>query len=169
MNTIGTFEVVSPKIMVSDPCYEKDTWCNGVVNNVKKGTWKAEVVIGTEGDWGNRVRSLVAFSKNGKPIGAWHKETFSVGVDSGQAGIYDLRFFRDNNVVKDVERVNPDNIICEDKPWYSINCDRTIGKFKAGVIPYGCVSSSGFGDGEYTCYTKRDKDKKVVVISIEFI
>jgi len=163
---IGTFKVVSGKIMVSDPCYEKDTWCNGVLNNVKNGNWIAEIELNEE----KRVSRLIAICGNGKNIrGGGRKENFTVGVDSGQAGIYDLKFFKDDNVVKNVERLNPDNTICKDEPWYSINCDRTIGKEKAGVIPYGCVSSSGYGDGSYDCYTWTDKSGKIVVIEIKFL
>ena len=34
---VGRFEIKSSKVLVSDPCYQLDTWCNGIVNNVRNG------------------------------------------------------------------------------------------------------------------------------------
>ena len=31
---VGTFEVASGIIVVSDPCYDMDTWCRGNIDNV---------------------------------------------------------------------------------------------------------------------------------------
>ena len=38
-NSVGGFEVKSGKLMVSDPCYKKDTWCQKVLNDVRNGKW----------------------------------------------------------------------------------------------------------------------------------
>jgi len=39
----NTFEITSGVMVCSDPCYEIPTWCQGIVENVKKGTWLAGV------------------------------------------------------------------------------------------------------------------------------
>lgn len=52
------------------------------------------------------------------------------------------------------------------EPWYNANCD--ILSKMAGVIPYGTVSSSGFGDGSYYCYYIED-NSEIVAIKIVFI
>ena len=36
-NFIGTFELTNGSVMVSDPCYDVGTWCQGELNNVKTG------------------------------------------------------------------------------------------------------------------------------------
>lgn len=33
---VGTFSL-GTKVMVSDPCYKLNTWCQGVLENVKSG------------------------------------------------------------------------------------------------------------------------------------
>lgn len=165
---IGNFEVVSGKIMVSDPCYEIGTWCQGTLKNVRAGIWKGYILVSDEGDWGHRVSELIAMC-DGSDGSRWMPETgFQVGVDSGQAGIFDVTYYRDESVVLDVERIS-EEIINPDDPWYSICCDRTLSDNSAGVIPFGVVSSSGFGDGSYRCYTTKDESGVTVGIRIVFI
>lgn len=48
-------------------------------------------------------------------------------------------------------------------------CDITLSKMSAGVLPYGAVSSSGFGDGGYTCYTHADENGVIDFAFIVFI
>ena len=162
--TIGKFKVTSDKVRISDPCYDLDTWCAGTVNKVKDGDWEAYVVKSD-----NRCAVLVAHHKDHKIKNNDHKfrkQSINIGVDSGQAGIFDLKYFKDDKVVAKVKR-QCKNSICEDEPWYSICCDRTLGKVGAGVIPFGCVSSSGYGDGSYIYSTAKIKGK-VVAIKINF-
>ena len=166
MKKIGQFEVKSGKIKVSDPCYDKaDGFLGATIPNAKKGTWNAFVVNVDKGSWGNRVGHLIACQGDNqidKNDSRWEKNPGEIAVDSGQAGIYDEKWFKDDSVVVGLKRLS-EEIICEDKPWYSFNCDRTIGRH-GGVIPYGAVSSSGFGDGGYDCYTITIKGKVVAVM-----
>ena len=41
MINLGSFEVVSGKLAVSDPCYDTDVWCRGELENCKLGNWVA--------------------------------------------------------------------------------------------------------------------------------
>tara|TARA_Y100000310_G_C20561702_1_gene753399 strand:+ start:296 stop:850 length:555 start_codon:yes stop_codon:yes gene_type:complete len=167
---LGTFELDGHTI-VSDPCYDTDTWCNGTVDT-KEGTWRAYVIKSDEGEWGNRCGVLVAYHIACGPVDwedfNWAVEKFEVGVDSGQAGIFATNHFKDDSIVEGVERIYEEAPICEDEPWYSICCDRTLSKQGAGIIPYGAVSSSGFGDGGHRCYTLKDHDGIVYAIKIDF-
>lgn len=93
---LGTFQVISGVLRISDPCYDKDVWCAGAVSNVLNGTWKAQVVKRDNHDnWGNRCRKLVAVHESFDP----DKVTidalpFEVGVDSGCAGIFDDSMYK---------------------------------------------------------------------------
>ena len=94
--SLGKFEVVSPVLRISDPCYDKKTWCAGTVKKVKRGTWKAQVLkIDQEDNWGNRCRKLIAvhssFNRSKVTI---QKLNIDVGVDSGCAGIFDDKFYK---------------------------------------------------------------------------
>src|SRR5690349_8432684 len=90
---LGTFNVTSGKMYVSDPCYSRDTWCQGLLENVKNGVWKAAVVKGTT-DWGDRCWEVFAVN-DAYPLNTEICEITSteIGVDSGQAGIFDADSF----------------------------------------------------------------------------
>ncbi len=82
-----TFNITSGKICVSDPCHSKGTWCGNYDLPAQNGEWTAEVKYKNEGEWGNRVASLICKSKNGKG-GKWEQLPNEIGVDSGQAGVF---------------------------------------------------------------------------------
>lgn len=161
------FKVNSGEIRISDPCYDKDDYMCGVVIPARSGEWVASAETENCGVWGERVVNLVA-EYNGFFVGGLTPTTHQICVDSGQAGIFDFRSYKNDNSVKDVKRVH-DEIICENEPWYSICCDRTLSKKQWGVIPNGVISSSGYGDGcyEVTCFV--DKDGLAARVEIVFI
>lgn len=94
---IGEFNLKSGTVRISDPCYEKDTWCAGTVDSVKTGKWLSSIVKydDSETDWGDRVGELHAYheSKETKEEPEWEELGIDVGVDSGQAGIFDEDFY----------------------------------------------------------------------------
>jgi hypothetical protein len=159
------FTVESGEIRVSDPCYDRDTWCNFSIK-AKKGEWNAFVELKDLGSWGERVGSIVA--EHSKPGKLSKPKTQTIGVDSGQAGIFDDKYFKDDSSIEDVKRIHS-NSICEDEPWYSICCDRTLSKNQWGVIPFGVVSSSGVGDGCYEVTYYTNKKGEAVRIEILFL
>jgi len=163
---VGTFEVKSGKIRVSDPCYDKDFEKENNLD-AENGEWKCKC---TKIDTENRVAILEAYCTDFLDDYKKYKLSKSiVGVDSGQVGIFDFEHYQDNDIVKDVQRLNPNEIIRSEEPWYSICCDRTLTKLGAGIIPFGCVSSSGYGDGCYKLYYKKSEDNKVYAVKVIFI
>ncbi len=170
---LGNFEVESGRLNVSDPCYDLGTWCAGVVDNCKLGTWRAEVVKSCEGSWGVRCAALLVHHKDYSrhTLGKYASVTaeFEVGVDSGQAGVFDLKWYKADQVVKESLFTPGLDRICEDEPWYSLCCDRTMGEMGAGTIPHGAVSSSGFGDGCYEAEIFKNEDGECIAIQITFI
>jgi len=139
MKNIGKFEIASGGAMISDPCYERGTWCQGILDHVKNGEWIAEVV-----ERGDRIFELHAnhisnpnATQNQKSL---KRAEFEVGVDSGKAGIFDSKHYRDDNPLSNA----------------------------TGIVPYGCVSSSGYGDGSYVCYYHKNEDGEIDGIMIGF-
>ncbi len=62
--------------------------------------------------------------------------------------------------------INPED--CEkSKEFYKVCCSMTLGDLSAGVEIFGAVSSSGFGDGGYSCYVSEGDE--IVASYIEFI
>lgn len=81
-----------------------------------------------------------------------------VGVDSGQAGFYDFEEFSKIKSEKD-----------SSENFYRKVCNQTLGSTMFGTIEFGATSSSGYGDGGYSCYVKRDAEDFVVASMIVFI
>lgn len=75
----------------------------------------------------------------------WVDSTIDVGVDSGQAGFFDLALYQQ---VWESEPVR--------EKFYDEVCDLTLEDKSWGVHPIGVVSSTGWGDGSYTCLVRRD-------------
>lgn len=168
-NDIGTFIIESGVARISDPCYTKDDRSCGVIKNVKKGTWNAIVLYND--DCGKIVSELIVSHNDFIKRNKYTYENFEVGVDSGQAGVFDNKYYLDDSSVAhmtDKDRLY-DGKICKDEPWYSWCCDRTSSKSNAGVIPFGAVSSSGYGDGVYSCCVHKNNDDEIDSIKIIFI
>jgi len=165
MKHIGNFTVTSGKLIVSDPCYDRDVWCMGELSNVQNGEWEAFVVVSNEGDWGNRIAELI-IRHTSRPdiedIDIDRPTSFHVGVDSGQAG-----FFCDS-IYPHGDCGEYDDL----SSFYGRACDKTLNTSEqAGIVDNaGVVSSSGFGDGSYDCYVHHDSETgKIVAASIVFI
>lgn len=165
---LGEFKIVSGKMAVSDPCYKPDVWCRGELENVMNGTWYASAVEVYTGSWGRRIARLIAVHENyiGERMSKGQCAGFEVGVDSGQAGLFDDSHYQDDSIIPNPKPRffgEPSDI------WYSHCCDITLSPLSAGVLPYGVVSSSGFGDGGYDCFICRNEYGQIIRAEIEFI
>jgi hypothetical protein len=170
---LGQFQNVSGRFAVSDPCYGKDARCRGELDNVRRGTWNAEVGIYDAGDWGKRVALLIAthigFDEDAEGDYGMKIAEFRVGVDSGQAGIFDALHYRDDSVFDEVEKQNTDSERKGEK-WYEFCCNATTNTpFDADVIPFGVVSSTGYGDGVYECNFWLDSNDEIIKVVMTFI
>lgn len=150
------------KVMVSDPCYGLNTWCQGVLENVLPGIYDCTVEYSDEGDWGVRVAAIEVIHENAG-VYRFEMADFEVGVDSGQAGIFDYEYYTKYHTdCNEYSHVDDD--------WYDRVCDITLAKESAGTIDeLGLVSSSGYGDGGYGCWVARNRDGYIVAIRIEYI
>lgn len=180
---LGKFKVESGALTIGDPCYSPDTWCLGHCEDVVDGTWMAKALKIDDSltGWGDRISALFAFNVNyfetnyeiddieiKRFAHGAYKTQFtldytieSIGVDSGQAGIYDHQHY-----LKEKELDNQED---RKDRWYWQNGDITLSKAMAGVINKGCVSSSGYGDGsyDYHCYYKEGCVIAVLIVFID--
>lgn len=179
---IGSFEMTGTVMRVSDPCYDKMTWCSGTLPDCLPGQWDAAVAYSDEGDMGIRVSILVAKHHNTVRsfalcnrvwadekytyyAGGWKISDIEVGVDSGQAGLFDEAHYQDEGVFAGQPKPSPSY----GDIWYSHCCKQTLGKHQAGTIPYGVVSSSGFGDGGYTALSHKNTEGQVDAVAILYL
>jgi len=177
------FEVTSGKMVLSDPCYTLGTWCQGVIDNVKNGTWVGILEQSDEGAWGTRNSVLIslnveAFKKNPKledELRSYTSEReilpFDGGVDSGQFGHFDFANYRKDDTANDLPKAFEDDWVeSEGDEWYRAICHITLEhEDRFGVIPFGVVSSSGYGDGSYPTYGIKDENGEYVGFMTIFI
>lgn len=157
---IGAFAVKGGKLMVTDPCYKRGTWCQSELCNVLDGRWLASIEVSNDeetGSWGDRVSKISIRHSDGIPKS--FKTIENIGVDSGQAG-----FFCESKYPKiDIGDFG------DTDTFYGKVCKLTSGDRQAGVIDFGAVSSSGYGDGMFVCNYSIDADDKIVQAEIVFI
>ena len=146
-------------VRISDPCYSMDVWCAGTLENVKPGEYNCYVVLYDFGELGIRVASITAIHPDfdndefkQPPI----LSDIDVGVDGGVCGIYDLKYF---------ERNQPD------ENWFDRIHEHACHNHFDGHVLDGqaFVSSSGFGDGSYSCFVRYNDDNQIVSVTIEYI
>lgn len=158
--------VLGTEVMVSDPCYKIGTWCQGVIENVVPGTYHCNIEYYDDHYWGTRVSAIEVINESYNCNEIDYLEVkFEVGVDSGQAGIFDYAYYEEHHKRTN----NGDNL---DDKWYCVVCGLTYvnNKLTGNTIDgLGFVSSSGYGDGSYYCYVAYDIDDNVIAIRIEFI
>lgn len=111
---VGTIEL-EDKVRVSDPCYDVDTWCAGTLENVLQGKYQCYSQDVDAGDWGIRVASIEVRHEDYLDVEPTELQDIDVGVDSGQAGIYDLDYFIKAREDKDGEDA-----------WYERVCTHTF-------------------------------------------
>lgn len=173
------FEVVSGKMVLSDPCYKLGTWCQSVVENVKNGTWVGVLEQSNEVGWG--VRNSILISMNVEAMKKNPKLEMELmssgdlinwgGVDSGQFGHFDYNNYRKDDNAIDVPKVWEDEWESkEGDKFYRACCYQTLETEDSfGVVPFGVLSSSGYGDGSYPTYGIKDEDGQWVGFITIFI
>lgn len=165
---LGNFEVNSGQLVIADPCYELDTniIIMGVLEPAVSGIWTAEVEKVEIPDWGEANAKLTAYHHSVVDQGAfleWIKCPFVAGVDSGQAGVFDINHYR----IPDAD--SSDGNADTDSDWYLACCDITENGEEAGVLTGGVVSRTGVGDGAYGVYKAVNAQSQVVGVKIVFI
>ena len=191
LQPVGEFVLTGNDMRVSDPGYDKDTWCAKVVDNCKTGKWIAENNINRY-EYSNdhsdrRVASLfVRHESTPQKVfgnihllyddpqdddsacrfifrGAWNRLSSNIGVDSGQAGFFDDAMYGNNDQFEEMGRCG-----YGDK-WYSNCCDQTLGRYAGIVANCGVNSSSGFGDDVYYLYGHKNKDGQIDAMVLFFL
>ena len=137
---LGTVEF-SGKVVVSDPCYDRDVWCMKPDFPVLPGSYHVYAVYNDEKDWGVRVAALLFRHEDCDriPFRGWKDIDADIGVDGGVCGIFDDSIY---------PREKQHSI---HEPFHWECCKITHNDDQAGILRSGkgAVSCSGCGDGSY--------------------
>lgn len=165
------------EVMVSDPCYTDETWCQIKLKNVLPGTYLTTVKKTDDRSWGERCSVLLAVHENYVEDSlSWRNYPGEIGVDSGQAGIFSLSTYKNDDIASSITTPDktydgrPFTLGVKDRPgdeWYEKMCQFTLSPESWGSYDNGVVSSSGIGDGGYRCLVAKHKGK-IVGIAIDF-
>jgi hypothetical protein len=168
---VGKFKIESGSVIVSDPCYDTNLWCCNQLDSIKEGNWIGCVIREkVRYGWGIRNVRLLAVHEdyeNKLDNGELQFELtgIQVGVDSGQAGIFDLLSYRKNKLIDYTPNPGFDT-----EPWYGACAEKTLKtEISAGIVPNGVVSESGIGDGSYDLYIAQDYYGLIIAIKIDFV
>ena len=164
---------LSENVMVSDPCYSLDTWCQTKLNNVLPGNYIVEVDKNDFDGWGNRVSGITVLHEDYPDdhdlIWEGHSEC---GVDSGQCGIFCMTSYRNDEISEGITTPESDFVLpyndSEGDKWYDKMCKFTLSEDQWGLYDTGVVTSSGIGDGMYPLLVAMDNDK-IVGMRLEYL
>jgi hypothetical protein len=165
---------LSENVMVSDPCYSLDTWCQTKLNGVLPGLYNVEVEKSDQGDWGTRVSGITILHESITDDGVsleWEDHS-ECGVDSGQCGVFCMTSYRNDEMSESITSPESDFVLpyndTEGDKWYEKMCMFTLSKDQFGLYDTGVVSSSGIGDGQYPLDVMMDGDK-IVGMRLEYL
>lgn len=159
-------------VMVSDPCYSNEVWCQIKLTNVLPGEYYTTCRIIDDPFWGERCSVLLVVHKDYiDDTLSWRNTPGEVGVDSGRAGIFSYDTFRNDSICETIDSpglgfILPNFNIPGDE-WYETVSGFTVGPEMWGYYSKGVVSSSGIGDGGYRCLLAKHKGK-IVGIAIDY-
>lgn len=159
-------------VMVSDPSYTEPTWCQIKLKDVKPGYYNVYSKSHDCGDWGVRQSMLMVIHEDfvNKKL-RWEEHPGEVGVDSGQAGIFNYESYRNDSIAEDIGFGDGDisflsNFPKDENPgedWYLAMSSRTLGEKGWGTYDRGVVSRSGFGDGGYKLYVAKHYNRPIAM------
>lgn len=128
---LGTFEIVSGEMYVTDPLFELDTECVSALKNVRSGRWNAAVYMVKTGGNGERVSRLAVWHEDAPEPDQLRKAEadFEVPVDAGQAGFFDTAHYRDSSVIDTAPAEMYSDGECV---WFDRCCEIALGPGQAG-------------------------------------
>lgn len=137
--SIGTFNV-SSRMLVTDS-NEQDA-ASIILEQVKSGVWTASVTYASDGT----IRLLTVYEGNDQPTGKWTR-SHEIAIDSGYVLISDEIAFRKQELSEEL----------------------FFGQEDVHLLRAGIMTESGYGDGIYDLKVKKNRDKQIIGVRINFM
>ena len=95
--TTGSIEIGN-SVVVSDPCYPPGTWCMATFGSMLPGRYLCKTQVSDEKEWGMRVSAIMLVHEGFSKKSPSKVELLrNIGVDSGQRGFYDEKYFTEKS------------------------------------------------------------------------
>lgn len=153
---IGIFNHKGNEIDITDPCYDKGTWCR-TTQELPEGEYDCWVEIVDCGKWGKRIAKSTIIKEDCDYDDDifWSECVAEIGVDAGLAGFFDNKPDYNDDAWSDFcDMLGGDSWVVDENTAAKCN---------------GFFTSSGFGDGCYDVFALYNKDDKLIGYTIEFI
>lgn len=153
---VGTIKITGGKVIVSDPCYERDAWCAGTIENFPNGEYDCEVDVGIAGEWGKRVFRMRILKQGLNLSQCEFRHSDVLPVDCALMGFFDDAYHKETH---------PGKVSDE---WYEVKVMQL--EEDASIVDDRCfISSTGFDDGLYDVYELYDAYDNLVGIEAQFL
>lgn len=166
MKDVYRLDIDDGLVDVTDPCYDRGTWCAEWELKVKSGKYDVRIIGGGK----DRVKAIYALHRDiSKEIAAvsdfsdWEIHSSAIGVDAGLCGFFNHK--PDYSVEEWL-------VFCDRLRDMDNEQEKTTGRMYADtyiIEPNGVCSSSGYGDGSYPLYVHRDGDGEIDGLCVIFI
>jgi len=163
MKILGTFEITSGKMIVSDPGFDyKPEGPNDdmKIYDVPNGKWLTYIININKKypQIRNKIRNLLIHHNSLTVLDLeWKNLDSTIGIDSGLVGFFDSNHYQNNETI-------PEDFKKQGKTWYDVNCTPCQ---VAQTIPFGVVSKSQYGDPIYNVYGAY-KDNQLVGLRLRY-
>jgi hypothetical protein len=146
---------LSRRIIISDPYYERGIWCALSDFEVMPGKYETFII-----KYENRAAAVIAVHSNYIETldFDWELYVGEIGVDSGQAGIFDDSIYPEKEEYK--------GKYDDEDSFYGECCKLTLSDTQGGILKNekGVVSSSGCGDGRYELFCQCRKNYRIALM-----
>jgi len=180
MQSVGKFVIESGKVLITDPIYDSEDGDFGILTiDVKSGEWQG--YVSKTNDKYTKIMEFITYHVDVDKRDLETVKLGSVSVDSGQCGIFDAKYFKDDNNVGDKKLAKADQFFANEKgeKWLRM-CEYATGdyanyktkelKLPCDVINNGIVCASGYGDGVYPVFGGYDNNEiTYLMISFESV
>ena len=140
---IGTFEVITNRIYVTDPCYDEP---QQIIEGCLSGKWIAR----------RASKSLICYSESVSQGTRFDEDAGLVDVDSGQIGVFG-------------DEMNWGEGEYDDKDhFYGACCALSLSDERCGIFySVGVVTRTNHGDGTYQLKVRRNARGEAVALQME--
>lgn len=165
---IGKFSVKSGKIVIGDPYHSHLIDAKINILDVKKGRWNCRIRKTNDETISELIvlHSDMNFSIDDTEY-YWEETENTVEIDSEVVGIFDVKSFRNEEVLSESQIKCSMNV--NDNTWVDYCLLKSLTHPKASSIPMGVVSSVNAHGDFYNIYVITNSTESIIGIKIQFV